>query len=506
MITWNKDWIQEHESLWGIFEKFKFANRITGREFFRFLTGNKKASYTPISVEYKSIDNLISIAKDRLRIIFEIEIDNYNEKYKDLFKSSTFSNIIIFNPKLCICQKCISDGYHSIFHQLNFVSYCPFHPEEQLTDKCSNCKEDFREYDLGCRELGFCCENCNYNLLKKSFYLAIKEWKEPKLIKDDFINTILNTTYQNYLKVNYVSTKQYSILVNNNIIYKTIFTKFSQVLSQNTPLSVFVEKKKSFSAAYKLNQESTLRIGYVQRQLNIAVEKNSLYPYQLTQLRELKHSNYVNYINTILDFELFNRSKSILKSVDRYIQRKINLKFNLKSYLENNSKKNPYIDAYKEWKISCYNIFHNPDKLFNRLGAHRTIFHFWQSFSFNHTQIYPFLNDKNSKIFDRVMRKFKNGNYSFSLIANVFSKLLFNFLYIKFQKCLCYSLNINNPKHQWHQMPPFIQIVQGQGEIINRVTFINFFDLFNLDLSISGDNDIKWKSDIFHDSRTISKL
>lgn len=46
----------------------------------------------------------------------------------------------------------------------------------------------------------------------------------------------------------------------------------------------------------------------------------------------------------------------------------------------------------------------------------------------------------------------------------------------------------------------------GAREIINRVTFINFFDLFNLDLSISGDNDIKWKSDIFHDSRTISKL
>lgn len=211
------------------------------------------------------------------------------------------------------------------------------------------------------------------------------------------------------------------------------------------------------------------------------------------------------YINIVLDFELFNRSKSILKSVDRYIQRKINLKFNLKSYLENNSKKDPYIEAYKDWKISCYNIFLSPDKLFNRLGTSKAIFHFSQSFSFNHTQIYPFLNNKNSKIFDRVMRKFKNGNYSFSLIANVFSKLLFNFLYIKFQKCLCYSLNINNPKHQWHQMPPFIQIVQGQGEILNRVIFINFFDLFNLDLSISGESDIKWESDIFHDSRTISK-
>src|SRR5690606_30811710 len=124
------------------------------------------------------------------------------------------------------------------------------------------------------------------------FYLAIKEWKEPKLLKDDFINTILNTTYTNHLKVNYVSTKQYTILVNNNNIYKTKFIKILQVLNQNKQLSEFVEKKTLFSAAYKINHES-IRIGYVQRQMNLAaIEKNSLYPHQLTQLSDLKHLNY----------------------------------------------------------------------------------------------------------------------------------------------------------------------------------------------------------------------
>jgi len=33
-LTWDSEWIQTNESLWGMVEKFKFANVINGKEFF----------------------------------------------------------------------------------------------------------------------------------------------------------------------------------------------------------------------------------------------------------------------------------------------------------------------------------------------------------------------------------------------------------------------------------------------------------------------------------------
>ncbi|MEK4531740.1 hypothetical protein [Solibacillus sp. FSL K6-1554] len=489
MFTWNKDWIQEHESIWGIFEKFKFANQINGKEFFRLVVGNKKAIYLPTSVKEKSIENLISKAKDRLYIILEIEIDKYLDKEKDLLKSSPLSSLIIFNHNLCICQKCISNGFHSVFHQLNFVQYCPFHTDEYLTDKCPSCNKNIREYNLGFLEPGFCCGNCQFNLLKKTFPLALKEWRNPKILREDFITTILNTNYPNHLEANYVfTTKQYDLIANNNIVYNTLFKTYLR--AQNKSLSVLVEKKNSFSPAYKIKEDSILKIGYIQRELIKALENK--HPYAIEKIIEMKNSNYINYLNMVLDFELFKRSKSILKSVDRYIQRKLNRKINLKSYLEDNTEKDPYIEAYKEWKISCNYLYRIPYKEFKLIGINESTFDFSIPFTFDETQIYPYL--ENSQIFDRIMSKFKNENHSFSLIANVFCKLLFNFLYINFQKCLCHSLNISKKGQQLHSMPPFIQLLQQKGKIINKVSFINFFDLFNLDLTMSEDSSIKWET------------
>lgn len=491
MITWNKDWIQAHESLWGIFEKFKFANQINGKEFFYYFTENKKATYTSKSVHNKSIAYLNSIAKDKLSKIFNVDIEIFNDKLVKLSKSP-FSNLSIFNDNLCFCKTCISEGYHSMLHQYLFIAFCPFHPEEQLTDKCPKCNNYFRNYNLGYNEQGFCCSNCEFNILKsKDFYFIKKEWVNLKKIKDKYLLSLKNNIFASNFSAQYVFSTDLTTAAINNPVYTIINKRILEVLANKKSLPVVIENRYSFSLAYKKSNDENYKVGYVHRELLRIHQKNwMIEPDSILQISKFKSSNDIDYLNKILDFELFIKSKAILKSVDRYIQRKSNRKINLKKEIKKKSIKNPYIKAYRNWKIYCYGLYQAPHKIFSTLGIYTPTFEFRYPFEFNQTETYPTL--ANSRIFNQIISKYKNENYSFILIANVFSKVLFNFLYMIFQQYLSKSLKSAEDFFPTYNMPPFIQLTKIDNSGVLEVSFINSFELFNGNFSMVDNPSIKW--------------
>lgn len=492
MITWNKDWIQEHESLWGIFEKFKFANQINGKEFFRFFTENKKLHYSSKIIQKKSINYLKSIAEHKLSEILNVNIEDFKDQLDELLKSP-FSELSIFNDNLCFCKTCISEGYHSMLHQYLFIAFCPFHPKEQLIDKCPKCNNYFRSYDLGCHEQGFCCQNCKFNILKcENFYIIKQEWVSSKIIKDIYISSLTSKVFPSNYSAQFVFSNDLETSANNKPAYNLIIKRLLEVLIKGNSLPVVIEKTHTFSPKYKKGFDENYKVGYMHRELLRNHQKNRmLEPDSILQINKFKKSSNIDYLNKFLDFELFIKSKAILKSVERYIQRKLGRKIDLKKEMKKKSITNPYIAAYYNWKIYCYGLYQAPYKVFSTLGIYTPSFKFQYPFDFAGTIIYPSLVDDNT--FQKIISKFKNENFSFIMISNVFSKVLFNFLYLIFQQYLCRSLNSDNNLFGTKKLPPFIQLIKkdNNGGIV-EVSFINSFELFNLDFSMIDNSSIRW--------------
>ncbi|MGE7981841.1 hypothetical protein [Solibacillus sp. NPDC093137] len=496
MITWNKDWVQEHESLWGIFEKFKFANRINGKEFFYFFTENRKSYYSSKSIKNKSFIFLKSTAKEKLSKTLNINIDNFNDQLNELSKSP-LSDLSIFNDNLCFCKICISKGYHSFLHQYHFIASCPFHPKEKLTDLCPECDKPFRSYDLGYNEKGFCCQNCKSNILERNnLFITKLGWVYPKKIKDKFIFTLFNTISHSNYSAKYVFSTDCETSAINKPVYNLINKRLLEVLSRKKSIPVVIEKRYTYKPAYIKEYDEIQKVGYIHRELLRNYQKSRLQePDTIQQISKFKRSIDIEYLNQILDLELFIQSKAILKSVDRYIQNKIKRKINLKKEMKKVTIKDPYIKAYIEWKVSCYGVYQTPYKVYNYLGIDEPSFNFRHPFTFYFTQMYPSL--LNNHEFNDIISDFKNKGYSFKLIANVFSKVLFNFLYLKFQQHLCKSLNSKKEYFQLDNLPPFIQILKrdNSGEVV-EVSFINSYELYKPNFYMIDNRLIKWKTNL----------
>lgn len=491
MITWNKDWIQEHESVWGVFEKFKYANQINGKEFFYYFSENNKVNFTAKSVKYRFIENLKSMAKEKLSENFKIDMEELRDEIAGLSKSP-LSKLSILNDSLCFCKNCISEGYHSKFHQYMFVANCPFHPEEQLTDKCPNCNNNFRKYDLGYTEQAYCCENCKFNILKnRNFSIIKKYWGIPKVIEDTYVLDLTNCSNSRDISAQFIFSTNLERSAINKPVYKLINERLLGVLTKNKSLPVFIENRHIFSPAYKKEYEENYKVGYVHRELLRDYYKDSMRePYTMLQINKFKTCNKIDLLNQLLDYELFKKSKAILKTVDRYIQRRIGHKINLNREMKKDSITDPYIEAYKNWKIACYGVFQNPYKVYTYLGIDEPIFTARNRDPFYQTQTYPSLS--NSSILDRIIGDYKKEGYSFKFIANVFSKILFNFLFLKFQEYLCKSINPKNFIFQIYNLPPFTKLIERTEKGLLKISFINSFEIFNPDLSMVNNPSIKW--------------
>ncbi|TLS52505.1 hypothetical protein FE782_11140 [Paenibacillus antri] len=143
--TWRKEWISPYESLWGILEKFKFANSATVKDIFNvFGTDYVKNLKTHIiSKKHRECIHLSGLDGDLVESVFLQPIIKINERYIEQMVGSlprSHSMRSYIRDELYFCPECIKTGHHSLFHQFKLLHECPYH-QIPLHKGCVSCKK-----------------------------------------------------------------------------------------------------------------------------------------------------------------------------------------------------------------------------------------------------------------------------------------------------------------------------------------------------------------------------
>jgi hypothetical protein len=180
--TWRKDWISPYESLWSIFEKFKYANCATVRNIYDLLGTDyvRNLKSDTIGRPHRDCIHPTGLDDDLVESAFMEPILKINSQNIDRLVG-TLSNHS-FNPRfsylrdeLFFCSECIKIGLHSLFHQFKSLNECPYH-QIRLHKGCLNCNQQipFELTDQYTKE-PFRCK-CSYSFL------------EHNTKKNDFLN------------------------------------------------------------------------------------------------------------------------------------------------------------------------------------------------------------------------------------------------------------------------------------------------------------------------------
>ncbi|MGE7023360.1 hypothetical protein [Solibacillus cecembensis] len=392
--------------MWGIVEKFKLANSITGESFFNTFSISHNSKFSKNLEGQSSLYNFRHLDVTKLNSIFGIDFEHYSNNFLNKLNISNL-NIPIFHKELFFCEKCLSNSYHSIFHQLIVVEFCPYHPDIKITNLCPSCSENFRYYNIGSFEKAFCCENCGFSVNDDLFSMKIKKWViYPRIVAPVY----------KFLNIKGVGTYGFHFIFVNRIkkdARKFSYTKTLELLNED-----FENLKKPFckdkTSEFQLRYSNGMNINRCYNFKEIMPGNSRFVPF---------------FIDKYLDLLLFNQSKAILKSVEKYILKKFNKKvvrslkksYGPTGYLEEKALNSPFI----VWKNECYgkwiyDIKYGDYKKFDQKNSANKY----------EKQIFPYLYYADD--FRQDLMEITPKIDSFSLIFNLFSKLLFVYLYDRY--------------------------------------------------------------------------
>jgi hypothetical protein len=252
-FSWNKAWLWPYESAWGIFEKFKLANAAQDKDILGLMGSvnvrNKvKKFYTNqdrnlIHLNNFDSDILSSILGTNIK---ELILKNNNAIISILPRFD--KDDIYFKKNVCFCPDCIEYGYHSIFHQVNFIQSCPFH-STILINECPDCKRQI-SYILSDKYTSspFVCQ-CGHSYINiKLFKDYIRSWTMVPELK------ITTEKIQNWIDL----SKSYKGMFNNSFFLKNIAkSHFNDLIDYFTSLtSEFNLKKYPFD---KITHQNALK-------------------------------------------------------------------------------------------------------------------------------------------------------------------------------------------------------------------------------------------------------
>lgn len=119
--TWNAKWIHPYESAWNICEKFRAAN-----------------------VTDASQNLVLGIKSNGVKANFSDGLDVYvRGTHNGILENMQENNLsiiqkkwILIDPKIRYCPECLLNGYHSVYHQPNFLTSCFIHDPLQYLCEC----------------------------------------------------------------------------------------------------------------------------------------------------------------------------------------------------------------------------------------------------------------------------------------------------------------------------------------------------------------------------------
>jgi hypothetical protein len=144
-IIWRKEWTQEYETPWSIFEKVSLANLAARNVILReFGSNDVKKLKSTIGNIWREFFTLEGFDEEILTYVL-----GFNLKY---LNNQTINKIIgplqkyhqwpdfWFRSHLRWCQHCLSTGFHSWLHQFILIDKCPYH-EVAMIEECPNCSK-----------------------------------------------------------------------------------------------------------------------------------------------------------------------------------------------------------------------------------------------------------------------------------------------------------------------------------------------------------------------------
>lgn len=190
-LCWRAEWVHPHESVLSIIEKIKIANQIESIDIIRTLgidivRDQKSITQSP---KYLDLYTMYGFDNETFNHFVNFSIQGQRDFIKKVCKSSYTRNKPLdhFSKYLNYCEECLHYNFHSILHQLLFISRCPYH-DEIIRNTCVECKQVILySFRYGCH---FQCSWCGYILTKDSSW---DNWnKKFEIKKDHFNRSIFN--------------------------------------------------------------------------------------------------------------------------------------------------------------------------------------------------------------------------------------------------------------------------------------------------------------------------
>lgn len=358
-LTFDLKWRQPYESSWCTHEKIKFANECTGTEYLKLLhivDKNKTNQILPDALS-KSID-----AINKLESFLEISFNNaYLQDIKNILGPLYQYNDIdrYFAGYLRFCPICISKGYHSIYHQLLFNQYCPFH--NQLL------------------------ETKSYN-----FPLGITQRKT-----DFGFNFIFNRYFGDYSAINifteWMMNKRLYLTSHKNNYLDRCWLYFFPFMLNNIPnnIKLFTAKSEHFNRIIQLSAHDFLMCGRV---VNHAYSSGNIIDtdedVQIRMLSELYFFLYKSIAKHL------RKSSTNITIVLKALHDKMPIqRRKIKKQLTDEGRLNPEVAAYILWNrdIGGHKFYHHVDYIQPTISTlHQSIYYQYMLDEFyRYKKLYP---------------------------------------------------------------------------------------------------------------------
>lgn len=318
-FSWNKDWIRKYESPWGILEKFKFANQISGNDVLSLLGNEKIKSVKTLSFsgkKHRDIVRLPSFDGMKMQEILGINLVTYsNQLIHDMFTilpEAIHTPEIYFKDKLTYCPECMKNAYHSIFHQVKLFNECPFH-NIPLRNKCIKCNKQI-DYLLSNypTDIPFQC-NCKQKLFEPN-NIFFERWMLRKHILNNSTEKWLQLNQEQHISKYFIyypfldKKHYYSQYDSDESMLTKAILKIFHTISQSTS---------SQNLQYISSTDSIFHIKNNQTQLKIL--HDNVFSYRLNKTKNNK-SFTDKEIEEAIRYEVYLSTKQTFKSIARFIR------------------------------------------------------------------------------------------------------------------------------------------------------------------------------------------
>ena len=321
--TWNPKWHQKYESIWGVWEKFRYVN--VPDKLMNALIG-----YTKSSKEYSFNKDLFCFQKAKR------DITPILRKYlnKDIIKHDFLRNRVhnlhlLFYDNLKYCPECIKYGYHSYYHQLKFLDNCFIHNECRLTALC-DCKYGYSMRYRFSKVEAFQCMKCfkkpenlplaldgiaiNWNMpIKFKVKTIAQNLQRILLIDAGYELTGIKNEFTNNQKaclknifINRKIEECKPILTINKPIDRVSIYNFSEILQKEIfdkygfdyckKQFQYVQRFYTAEKTEEVNPE-VIALFYVLKELRLENHVDHIYPVNFGELKDNADNKYNQYMN-----------------------------------------------------------------------------------------------------------------------------------------------------------------------------------------------------------------